>query len=152
MVRYSGNFIYPLILNDFFELFRRLGAAYFSFEKARQASAIYYDDLSKAIQQGGDDVEIVVKDIMRKTIDIWGELKIYQNNELKKQIAENRSKGTADKIIRPTGPELFDSANVFKMTFIDLDKYWDLIIVGGGITGLPAALVAARAGYQVSIV
>jgi len=149
MVRYSGNFIYPLILNDFFELYKKLGAAYFSFEKAREASASYYADLAQAIHQGGEEVEAVVKDVMCRTIDIWRELKIYQNNELKKQIAENRLKGIAGQIIRPTGSDPYERDNVLKMLFADLDKNWDIIIVGGGITGAGIFREAVRIGLKV---
>ena len=48
---------------------------YFSLQKARKASRIYYIDLIDAISQGGKDVEEIVRKAMQESIIIWNEVK-----------------------------------------------------------------------------
>lgn len=71
MTRYTRNPIYKLILNDFQTLFETLAVPYFRLEKARVISRKYYQDMKKAIKNGGQDVERVVQDTMNRSIEIW---------------------------------------------------------------------------------
>lgn len=74
MVHYSGNRVYPLMLNDFAPVFKVMGQQYFTLPRARSASAAYYQDLLEAISENGD-IRAVVEQAMRESIDIWDRLK-----------------------------------------------------------------------------
>lgn len=78
MVRNSGNRIYPLILNDFAGMYRRLAIGYFSLPIARKTSKAYYRDLRKDIAQGGRRVSKIVENVMKTSIEIWMEVKSMQ--------------------------------------------------------------------------
>lgn len=71
MARYSGNPIYSLILNDFASVFQNMAARYFKPEKSRNASQIYYQKLSDAIERKDHSVEKTVKTAMQQSIKIW---------------------------------------------------------------------------------
>ena len=71
MARNSDNPVFPLILNDFALIFGNMALPYFSRQKARDVSRAYYQDLSEAINQGGEDVERVVRQVMEKSLEIW---------------------------------------------------------------------------------
>ncbi|MFO7557906.1 MAG: fatty acid metabolism transcriptional regulator FadR [Desulfobacterales bacterium] len=75
MVRNSKNMIYPLIQNDFSEIYRRLGIGYFRIEKARKSSGKFYRKLERDIQKNGKQVETIVRDVMQESREIWMELK-----------------------------------------------------------------------------
>lgn len=71
MVRNSGNCIYPLILNDFKQVYQRLATDYFQFHRSKKSSIRYYRRLAQALIQGPDDVERVVTEVMKESIGIW---------------------------------------------------------------------------------
>jgi GntR family negative regulator for fad regulon and positive regulator of fabA len=79
MVRNSNNMIYPLIQNDFSEIYQRLGTVYFRIDKARKSSGKYYRKLQKDIQNGGKQVEAIVRNVMQESRKIWMELKAGMN-------------------------------------------------------------------------
>ncbi len=79
MVRNSKNMIYPLIQNDFSEIYQRLGIAYFRIDKARKSSGKYYRKLKKDIQKGGKRVETNVRNLMQESRAILMELKESMN-------------------------------------------------------------------------
>jgi len=79
MVRNSNNMIYPLIQNDFSEIYQRLGIVYFRMEKARKSSGRYYRKLRADIQHGGKRVEAIVRNVMQESRAIWMELKEGMN-------------------------------------------------------------------------
>ncbi|MFZ5572455.1 MAG: GntR family transcriptional regulator [Thermodesulfobacteriota bacterium] len=70
-VRECRNRVYPLILNDFEQIYKRLAAGYFSLEIARESSGDYYRGLLAALPDDLDRVETVVRDVMKKSIEIW---------------------------------------------------------------------------------
>lgn len=70
MARHSGNPLFPMILNDFSELFVMLAAFYFASEEGRASSFRYYDKLAQAIRKGSG-IEEVVSQTMQESIDIW---------------------------------------------------------------------------------
>ncbi len=77
MARYSGNPVYPMILNDFASIFKTMGILYFIEKDARQASLAYYDNLQHAIEKKHFEIiENVVRKAMQKSIEIWTRLKI----------------------------------------------------------------------------
>jgi GntR family negative regulator for fad regulon and positive regulator of fabA len=71
MARNSNNPVFPLILNDFASVFGTMALPYFSRQEARDVSRAYYQDLSEAINQGGEDVERVVRQVMEKSLALW---------------------------------------------------------------------------------
>ena len=71
MARNSGNCIYPLILNDFKEMFHRLATNYFQTRTARKSSIQYYRRLADALTQSPAAVERVVTAVMMESIEIW---------------------------------------------------------------------------------
>ena len=75
IARYSENPVFLLILNDFESIFNMIAVRYFVLEKARNASRNYYRELIHAINQGGDTVDITVRNALEKSIDIWAEVK-----------------------------------------------------------------------------
>ncbi len=77
-VKHSDNLIIPLIFNDFTEIYIKLASVYFSFEKARTSSFEYYKDLKEALLNKGKGVNTIVEGIMKKSADIWQELKSAQ--------------------------------------------------------------------------
>jgi GntR family transcriptional regulator, negative regulator for fad regulon and positive regulator of fabA len=71
MVKYSKNLIYPLILNDFADIYRKLGTLYFRLSKARKSSRQYYAFLKEDIKNGGEKTEQIVRNVMRESLRIW---------------------------------------------------------------------------------
>ncbi|MBA4369425.1 MAG: fatty acid metabolism transcriptional regulator FadR [Desulfobacterium sp.] len=71
MVKYSKNLIYPLILNDFSEIYRKLGTLYFRLSKARKSSGQYYAFLKEDIENNGEKTEQIVRNVMRESLQIW---------------------------------------------------------------------------------
>jgi len=79
MLRNSKNMIYPLIQNDFSEIYQRLGNVYFRIDKARKSSGKYFRKFEKDVQKGGKRVETIVRDVMQESRAIWMELKEGMN-------------------------------------------------------------------------
>lgn len=77
-VRNCRNIIYPLILNDFKQIYKRLAVGYFSLEIARKSSSEYYHDLLSALPGDLDMVEGTVRAVMKKSIEIWFEIQPAQ--------------------------------------------------------------------------
>src|SRR5476649_1257513 len=50
-----------------------------------------------------------------------------------------------------TAPYWFDSASTHRFPLLDRDLTVDVLIVGGGLTGLTAAYLLARAGRSVAV-
>jgi GntR family transcriptional regulator, negative regulator for fad regulon and positive regulator of fabA len=75
MARESGNPIYPLILNDFASIFQKMAARYFNPQHSRDASLVYYRNLTSAIERQDNSVEKVVKKAMEQSIQIWHKIK-----------------------------------------------------------------------------
>ncbi len=75
MARNSQNPVFSLILNDFAPIFTTMAKHYFSKETARRASRTFYRELARAIENGSDTVEEVVKKAMEQSITIWQEIK-----------------------------------------------------------------------------
>lgn len=71
MVRHSGNCIYPLILNDFKQVYQRLAAEYFQHPRSKKSSVRYYQRLAQALIQGPEAVERVVTEVMEESLGIW---------------------------------------------------------------------------------
>jgi len=74
MVKYSNNLIYPLILNDFSEIYQKLGILYFRLSTARKSSGQYYTALQNDIENGSRKVEQIVRDVMRESLQIWQDM------------------------------------------------------------------------------
>lgn len=86
MARHSGNPIYLLILNDFASIFHTMARQYFKHARARQASLIYYRQLTTAIGVGSDAVELVVSAAMAQSIELWENF--IPNNPLQDNIKQ----------------------------------------------------------------
>ena len=74
MVTYSNNMIYPLILNDFSEIYQRLGIFYFRYQKARKSSEQFYIALRKDIENRGQNTATIVRNVMQESLQIWQEM------------------------------------------------------------------------------
>jgi len=74
MARYSGNPIYLLILNDFASIFHTMAMQYFNHAKARQASLLYYRQLTDTVVLGGEAVSRLVATAMAQSIVLWEEI------------------------------------------------------------------------------
>ena len=72
--RHSGNKIFPLMLNDYDDMFHRLGRRYFSYDHARAASLSYYRNLASAIGEKSEKVKTIVEEMMKNALDIWKEI------------------------------------------------------------------------------
>ncbi len=70
-VRYSGNPIYPLILNDFSSIFKVMAFRYFSLKEGRESSRDYYLQLLRSIEQEKGNTEQIVRSVLEKSIGIW---------------------------------------------------------------------------------
>ncbi len=85
MASLSGNPLYRMILNDFNELYRTMGLAYFKFENARTSSLEYYQRLLTAVtKRDADAVEQEVRIVMDEALEIWTALSGLKTNEEKK--------------------------------------------------------------------
>lgn len=71
LAKYSGNPVYPLILNDFEFVFNTLAQFYFSYDEAREASLRYYGELEQAVGKNTAAVEKAVREAMKTSISIW---------------------------------------------------------------------------------
>jgi GntR family negative regulator for fad regulon and positive regulator of fabA len=80
LTRGCGNPVYALIFNDFASIYKQMAAAYFRLEKSRNASLTYYRELEQAIAHTRHSVEKVVKGAMRKSIEIWREIRPFARN------------------------------------------------------------------------
>lgn len=68
----SGSVIYPLILNGFAGMYRRLAVIYFQPQEARDASHAYYTALLHAVQEAdADAAQTLTAAVMRASIDYW---------------------------------------------------------------------------------
>lgn len=68
----SGNPVFTLIFNGFIDLYRNMGALYFSIPASRESSRNYYTALATAASSGNlDDVESVVRSTMNESITLW---------------------------------------------------------------------------------
>lgn len=74
MTRHSGNPIYPLMLNDFAQVFGIMAVPYFSLPEARDASRRYYRELLEEIESSGEGVEQLVRSAMEESIVIWNRI------------------------------------------------------------------------------
>jgi GntR family negative regulator for fad regulon and positive regulator of fabA len=72
--RHSGNRIFALMLNDYANMFHRLGQRYFSRQHARTSSLAYYQKLADAIRSKSEKINDIVKDMMQKALDQWTEI------------------------------------------------------------------------------
>lgn len=79
--RHSGNKVFPLLLNDYADMFHRLGRRYFSYAHSRQSSMTYYTDLAWAIRSGSGNIKALVEDVMKKSLDIWVEIQADHNDK-----------------------------------------------------------------------
>ena len=75
MARESGNPIYALILNDFASIFQKMAVRYFNPQQSRDASLVYYRNLTSTIERQDNSVEKVVKAAMKQSIQIWQKIK-----------------------------------------------------------------------------
>jgi GntR family negative regulator for fad regulon and positive regulator of fabA len=80
LTRGCGNPVYALIFNDFTSIYKQMAAAYFREETSRKASLSYYRELEQATAQADHSVEKVVKDAMRKSIEIWRAMRPFAAN------------------------------------------------------------------------
>jgi GntR family negative regulator for fad regulon and positive regulator of fabA len=74
--RHSGNKIFSLMLNDYIDMFHRLGQRYFSYEHARTSSLAYYRNLAEAIRSGSEKIKEIVEEMMQKALDIWIQIQV----------------------------------------------------------------------------
>jgi GntR family negative regulator for fad regulon and positive regulator of fabA len=74
MVKHCGNIIYPLILNDFNAVYKRLAYFYFNLETARQSSEKYYQVFSEAVKRGCKGVDKIVRNVFAESIRIWNQV------------------------------------------------------------------------------
>ncbi len=75
LARIYGNPLYAMMLNSFDELFRVLGARYFSYAENREHSRVYYADLlSAAMAKRPDEAERVTKAAMMDSVERWQNL------------------------------------------------------------------------------
>ncbi len=75
MASMSGNPLYRMILNDFNDMYKKMGVEYFKFDNAKISSLEYYDKLLNAVRErNGNKVEAIVRDIMEEAVDIWAAL------------------------------------------------------------------------------
>lgn len=72
--QYSGNLIMPLLFNDFTIIFHKLAGVYFTFEKARRSSLLYYNELREALSLKQDNIDKIVENIMKQSKEIFQEL------------------------------------------------------------------------------
>ncbi len=72
MASMSGNPLYRMILNDFSDMYRKMGVEYYKFDNAKVSSLEYYAKLLEAVRKrDANSVETIVRDIMREAVDIW---------------------------------------------------------------------------------
>lgn len=74
MARNSQNPVFSLILNDFSQIFANMAVHYFNLSMARQASRMFYRELTRAIENHADTVEDVVRRAMEQSVSIWKEV------------------------------------------------------------------------------
>lgn len=68
----SGNPVFTLIFNGFSDLYRTMGALYFTIPDSRKSSRNYYKTLTAAATSGDlDQVENIVRSIMEESISLW---------------------------------------------------------------------------------
>ena len=77
MAKNSHNPVFSLILNDFSLIFNSMALTYFSSEKARQASQLFYRDLIQAIGDSPGAVAQSVARAMQQSILIWQEMRSH---------------------------------------------------------------------------
>lgn len=71
MVKHCKNVIYPLILNDFREVYMRLAYLYFSLDAAKKSSSIYFKAFLRAVKNGCSGVDKIAKGVFEESIIIW---------------------------------------------------------------------------------
>lgn len=72
--QYSGNLIMPLLFNDFTIIYHKLAGLYFTFEKARASSVLYYSELRQALIHKQDNIDKIVENIMKQSRDIFQQI------------------------------------------------------------------------------
>jgi GntR family negative regulator for fad regulon and positive regulator of fabA len=80
ITRGCGNPVYALIFNDFACVYEQMAAPYFRVEKSRNASLKYYRELEQAIAHGDNSVARIVKAAMRKSVEIWHDIRPLAGN------------------------------------------------------------------------
>jgi GntR family negative regulator for fad regulon and positive regulator of fabA len=78
----SGNPVFTLIFNGFSDLYRSMGALYFTVPASRASSRNYYAALTEAASSNDHDrVEIVVRTIMQESISLWEKAENIRTSE-----------------------------------------------------------------------
>ncbi|CAM2010814.1 fatty acid metabolism transcriptional regulator FadR [Acanthopleuribacter pedis] len=68
----SNNIVYPLILNGFKSLYLQLGAAYFTLDQTRGASAAFYGELEHLARNGDSQAAAdLAENVMAASIQYW---------------------------------------------------------------------------------
>ncbi len=116
----SKNPLYKMILNDFNNIYKNLGAVYFQHEKAREASNSYYHKLLVAVgQRDAVAAETIVGEAMKEASFSGQPCQIRWRRKMDSEI---------------------------------FSKEFDLIVIGGGITGAGIFREAVRSGLQALLV
>ncbi len=72
MASMSGNPLYRMILNDFNDMYRKMGVEYFKFDNAKKSSLDYYNRLLGAVKKrDADAAESIVRNVMDEALEIW---------------------------------------------------------------------------------
>lgn len=75
LARLSENRIYPLMLNSFTSLYRKMGAVYFAGEECRRASQQFYRGLLEAcVRQDHAQARECTRTAMQESLDLWQEI------------------------------------------------------------------------------
>lgn len=68
----SGNPVFTLILNGFYDLYQQMGCLYFAAETSRQHSRWFYEALKIAAeQQDARQAEQITSKVMAESLDLW---------------------------------------------------------------------------------
>lgn len=87
MVKHCKNVIYPLIWNDFSEVYKRLAYQYFSLAVARESSSAYFKTFLKTVKNNCKGVEKVTRDAFEESITIWKQVR--KNKETEDETGKN---------------------------------------------------------------
>lgn len=78
----SGNPVFTLIFNGFSDLYRSMGALYFTVPASRASSQSYYAALTEAASSNDlDHVEAVVRNTMQESISLWEKAENIRTSE-----------------------------------------------------------------------
>ncbi|MHB1683894.1 MAG: GntR family transcriptional regulator [Bacilli bacterium] len=76
LAKIHGNPLYLMLLNSFDEMFRVLGARYFSYAENREHSRLYYANLlSAAMAKHADEAERLTEAAMMDSVERWKNLR-----------------------------------------------------------------------------